>query len=152
MKLNLGSCGRTFPGFISVDIAPPADVIANLELSWPWEDSSIEAVAAYDVIEHIADRIHFMNELHRVMKPGARAEIEVPNATRGAGAFQDPTHKSFWTLNSWQYFQEGSNYRKRFAKPYGITARFKVLSLSEREHKDIHEMVWKIRVVLEAVK
>jgi hypothetical protein len=107
---------------------------------------------ALDIIEHIEDRIHFMNELHRVMEPGARATIEVPNASKGAGYFQDPTHKSPWCMNSFQYFEDGSFAVNRLAKSYGITARFKVLALSEREYRDTHEPVWKITAVLQAVK
>jgi len=39
-----------------------------------------------------------------------------------------------------------------FLESYGITARFKVLSLSERAYQDVHEEVWKITAILEAVK
>lgn len=152
MKLNLGACDRHFPGYLSVDIAPPADVVADLARPWPWADSTVEAVKAFDIIEHIEDKIHLMNELHRVCKAGARIEIEVPSATKGAGAFQDPTHKSYWTLNSFQYFQEGSNAHKRFARSYGITARFKIVGLAERQYQDVKEPVWKIMATLEAVK
>ena len=152
MKLNLGACDRKFPGFLSVDIAPPADVVTDLEQPWPWPDASVEAVKAFDIIEHLADKIFAMNELHRVMKSGARAELEIPSASHGAGAFQDPTHKSYWTMNSFQYFQDGSNAHKRFARSYGITARFKVVSLAERQYQDVKEPVWKILAVLEAVK
>lgn len=152
MKLNLGSCDRQFPGYLSVDIAPPADVVTDLAKRWPWADSTVEFVKAFDIIEHIEDKIHFMNELHRVCRSGAVVEIEVPSATHGAGWAQDPTHKSYWTMNSFQYFQVGSNAFKRFAKSYGITARFKVVSLTEREYKDVKETVWKIMAILEAVK
>ncbi len=152
MKLNLGACDRGFPGYLSVDVVPPADVVTDLAKVWPWADSTVDAVKAYDIMEHVEDKIHFMNELHRVCKPGARTEIEVPSATHGAGAFQDPTHKSYWTLNSFQYFQEGSNAHKRFSKSYGITARFKVVSLTEKQCRDVHEPVFKIVAVLEAMK
>lgn len=152
MKLNLGACDRAFPGYLSVDRVPPADVITDLSEKWPWADSTVEAVKAFDIIEHIEDKIHLMNEMHRVMKSGAKAEIEVPSATHGAGAFQDPTHKSYWTMNSFQYFQDGSNAHKRFARSYGITARFKVVSLAEKECRDVREPVFKIVVILEAVK
>lgn len=153
MRLNLGANDRKFPGFISVDIAPPADIICDL--SGPWDkfgDSTVLEVLAFDVIEHVADRIHFMNELHRVLVPGGKATIETPNASRGAGFWQDPTHRSGWVLNSFQYFEDGSFAHNRLAKSYGITARFKILSLGERSYKDAHEEVWKITAVLEAVK
>lgn len=152
MRLNLGACDRQFPGFLSVDICPPADIVADLAQRWPWADSTIEEVRAHDVIEHIADRIHFMNELHRVLMPGARARIETPNAARGAGYFQDPTHRSPWCLNSFQYFEAGSYAVQRLARAYGITARFKIIELSEKPYQDVREEVWKITAVLEAVK
>lgn len=152
MKLNLGCCDRAIPGFIGVDIAPPADVIADLSKRWPWPSSSVDEVVAFDVIEHIADRIHFMNELHRVLKAGSRATIETPNAAKGAGYFQDPTHVSPWCQNSFQYFESGSFAHKRLSKPYGITAAFRIVSLTERPYQDVHEQVWKITAILEAIK
>lgn len=152
MRLNLGACDRRIDGFVSVDICEPTDQIADLSRPWPWLDSSIEEVLAFDVIEHIADRIHFMNELHRVLQPGAQATIETPNASRGAGFFQDPTHKSPWVMNSFQYFEDGSFAHNRLARSYGITARFRIVSLSETSYRDKYEEVWKIRAVLEAVK
>jgi predicted SAM-dependent methyltransferase len=152
LRLNLGACDRRIAGFLSVDIVPPADVVADLSKPWPWDDSSVDEVMALDVIEHIEDRIHFMNELWRVLKPGRWAVIEVPNATAGAGGFQDPTHKSYWTKNSFQYFEEGSFAHKRLARSYGIRARFHVVTLTEHQVKDRYEPVWKIHAVLEAVK
>ena len=154
MKLNLGCADRAIDGFIGVDIAngPGVDQIADLSQRWPWEDSSVGEVKAFDVIEHIADRIHFMNELHRVLKPGGIACIEVPNATKGSGFAQDPTHVSHWCMNSFQYFREGSFAHKRLAKSYGITARFYVMQLTERMYQDEFEEVWKITAILAAAK
>ena len=152
MKLNLGSSDRQFPGFISVDIAPPADQIVDLSKPWPWPDSSVDEVRAHDVFEHLPDRIQTMNELWRVLQPGCTATIELPNAAHGAGQWQDPTHVSQWCMNSFQYFEHGSFATQRLAAAYGITARFKVVSLTEREYQDAHEKVWKITAVLQAVK
>jgi predicted SAM-dependent methyltransferase len=152
VRLNLGAADRKIDGFISVDICPPADQIVDLSKPWPWPCSSVDEIRAHDVIEHIADRIHFMNQMHRVLKPGARALIETPNAAHGAGFFQDPTHKSPWCLNSFQYFESGSFAHNRLAKSYGITAAFRIVSLDEREYQDVREMVWKITAILEALK
>lgn len=152
MKLNLGCADILIPGFTNVDIGPPADTIADLSLPWPWPDSSVSQVIAHDVIEHVADRIHFMNELWRVMVGGAKAEIITPNASRGAGYWQDPTHKSGWCLNSFQYYQAGSFAVNRLSALYGIKARFNILEIGESAYQDAYEEVWKIRVVLESVK
>lgn len=155
MRLNLGCADRHLPavdGWRNVDIAPPADELADLRLPWPWPDSSAEEVFAADIFEHLPDRIHTMNELWRVLKPGARATVEVPSASRGAGFAQDPTHISAWCLNSFQYFEAGSFAHQRLARAYGIRAAFRVLEISEREYQDVFEPVWKVRAVLEAVK
>lgn len=152
MRLNLGSCDRMFPGFTSVDIQPPADVVTDLESLWPWPTSSVDEILALDIVEHLRNRIFTMNEMWRVLKPGGRVTIETPNAARGAGAFQDPTHCSYWCLNSFQYYEAGSFAVQRLASSYGIVARFKIIELSEREFPDVRETVWKIRAILEAVK
>jgi predicted SAM-dependent methyltransferase len=152
LRLNLGCADRKLDGFLSVDIVPPADFVTDLSEKWPWADSSVAEIVGYDVIEHIADRIHFMNEMHRVLVPGGVATIETPNAMKGAGFWQDPTHKAGWVLNSFQYFEAGSFAHNRLAKSYGITAAFKVLKLSEQPYQDKYEEVWKITAVLEAVK
>ena len=46
MKLNLGSSDDRRPGFLSVDIAPPADVIHDLNTRWFPEDSTVDEIYA----------------------------------------------------------------------------------------------------------
>jgi SAM-dependent methyltransferase len=152
MRLNLGSCDRQFPGFLSVDIAPPADIICDLSQRWPWPDSSIEEVRSHDCFEHLPDRIRTMNSLYRVLVPGGRATVEVPSAAHGAGFACDPTHVSAWCLSSFEYFEDGAPCWLRFHEAYGITARFRVLSLVETPDPSHKEPVWKVTAILEAVK
>lgn len=156
MRLNLGCSDHRpeGPDWINVDRIPPADQIVDLAtLPWPWPENSVDEILARDIVEHLNDRIGSMNELHRVLKPGGRLEIITPNAARGAGFYQDPTHRTPWCMNSFQYFQAGSFAHRRLGKAYGIRAAFKILELGETmTGRDPHEEVWKIRAVLEAVK
>ncbi len=152
MRLNLGSCDRAFPGFTSVDLCPPADIVADLSQPWPWPDSSVDEVRAHDVFEHLPNRIQTMNELHRVLKPGARATVEVPSAAHGAGFACDPTHVSAWCMASFAYYEVGTGAHVRFARYYGITANFRVLSLRETPDNSHVEPVWKVTAILECVK
>ena len=97
-----------------------------------------------------------MNELHRVLKHGGIAKIEVPSASHGAGFAQDPTHVSQWCMNSFQYYERLEHKdefaRQRLGRLYGITARFKVRALHETEYMDKYEPVFKVHATLEAVK
>lgn len=152
LKLNLGANNDRRDGYLSVDLKPPADIVADLRNPWPWEDSTVDEVVASHIIEHLPDRIHTMNELWRVLKPGGKADIIVPSAAHGAGWAQDPTHCSAWCLNSFLYYQQGAAEYKRFHDSYGIKACFKVIQLAEEDYLHHYETVWIVRAVLEAVK
>lgn len=100
---DLGGAFACPPGWISVDREAPAAVVADLAARWPFKDSSVMAFRAHDIIEHVADKQHFMSELHRCLVPGGWALINVPS-TDGRGAWQDPTHVSFWNENAFWYW------------------------------------------------
>jgi SAM-dependent methyltransferase len=112
-------------GYVNVDICPPADQIVDLRENWPWPDCSVDEIIADNVIEHLPDKIHTMNEVWRVLRLGGTIVVTVPT-TDGSGAFQDPTHVSFWHRRSFLYFEAGCYYRNRLAQAYGIRAAFSV--------------------------
>ena len=165
LRLNLG-CADSFKDspVINVDRTfPPSWVIPKkyktqeVDLNvypWPWDDSSVEHIIAHDIIEHLPDRIGTMNEIWRVLAPGGQAEIIVPDALMGAGFLQDPTHVSMWTMNSFQYYMDGSFARGRLGDAYGIKARFRYAAGPARMHynPDPFDDVYKVHVTLEAVK
>jgi predicted SAM-dependent methyltransferase len=148
LKLNLGCSDNHMAGYLNVDVCQPCDLVADLNQPWPWETSSVDAINAWDCFEHLWDKRHTMNECHRVLKPGGNLDLFIPT-TDGRGAFQDPTHRSYWTPNDLFYFCEEYVEWARFRVAYGITARFKVISSG---HKEYSNKVWKLRAVLQAVK
>lgn len=149
MQLNLGCCDAPLPGFVNVDIvpAPGVDEVADLRQAWPWPDDSVEHARAWDIIEHLPDKIFTINELWRVLKPGGTVEIAVPT-TEGPGAWQDPTHVSFWNRRSFLYYEAGNPYRERFARSYGIRAKFRIV----QERTDHSLDGPRLTIWLEAVK
>ena len=77
-----------------------------------------------DFLEHLPDKQHTMNELHRCLMPGGYLISQTPS-TDGRGAFQDPTHVSFWNQNAFWYWT-----RRNLANFIGNqTTRFMVLNL-----------------------
>ena len=148
MKLNLGCADNLRPDYVNMDIVPRAGVeVADLREGWPWPDDSVEFILAHDIIEHLPDKIHTMNEAWRVLANGGVIEIGVPT-TDGFGAFQDPTHVSYWNQRSFLYYAAGNPYRERFAASYGIQAAFRILDATLRTGQDGPYLT----VTLEAVK
>jgi SAM-dependent methyltransferase len=117
MSLDIG-CGRNKrPGALGVDSNrdTAADVIADINRgSLPFRDGIFEKIWVVHVIEHVADVIATIEELHRVARPGATIIVETPHYT-DFSSFCDPTHR--WHLNSFsfRYFTEegGFSYYSR---------------------------------------
>lgn len=103
-----------------------ADVKTDLNLKWPFEDGSVGVFRAHDIIEHLHDPIYTMNEAWRCLVHGGLLLIEVPS-TDGRGAFQDPTHTSYWNSNSfWYYTREA---QQRYVRHVGCNCRFQVVRM-----------------------
>lgn len=70
------------------------DVVHDLnETPWPFADNSFDSVVAIHLVEHLKDLISFMNEAHRIIKPGGSLYIETPNAGADPDLeYADPTH------------------------------------------------------------
>jgi hypothetical protein len=114
-------------GYESVD-THHADVIANLEQRWPFEDNSIGVIRAHDAIEHLRDPIHTMNEAWRVLAHGGFLFIQVPSS-EGVGAHCDPTHRSFWNARSFRYYTEEKF--QRYIRHAGAQCRFQQLKIQK---------------------
>lgn len=125
VKVDL-CCGRNkHEGYIGVDYQRflGVDIVADLTKTFPFEDNSVDEIIMRDGLEHLPDKIHSMNELYRILKPGGVVTLIVPS-TNGMGAFQDPTHVSYWNLNSFQYYTKGI---LRDQYPDLIKAKFEIL-------------------------
>ena len=141
LRVDLGCGDRKPDNFVGVDVCPGlgVDIVADLNQRFPFPDNSVDELRAYDTIEHLVDRIHTMNEIWRICKPGAKVDILVPS-TDGRGAFQDPTHVSFWNINSFLYYCiDFPNYID-LCRKYGFKGAFKAVRLEDEEssHKVIH--------------
>lgn len=100
--LDLGGRFNHIPGTTSVDLVD-ADVCCDLNEVWPFEDNSVGVIIANDIFEHLREPLHAMKEAYRVLADGGMLLIHVPS-TDGRGAYQDPTHISFWNQNSFWYY------------------------------------------------
>jgi glycosyltransferase involved in cell wall biosynthesis len=121
--IDIGGRFNSPEEFTSVDLKD-ADINVDLNDDWPFEDSSVYCIRAFDIIEHLSDIMHTMSEIHRVLMPGGYALIRVPS-TDGRGAFQDPTHRTFFNINSFWYYTD----RETARYIDNTTIRFKAATL-----------------------
>ncbi len=75
-----------------------------------------------------------MNEIYRILVPGGWLLSRTPS-TDGRGAFQDPTHCSFWNPNSFWYYT-----KKEQAKYVpGVECRFQGARIWQSYPSEWHE-------------
>lgn len=126
--LNLG-CGKTKEsGQFGVDIMnfDCVDLIADLNEGIPLPSKTFKYVVGKDFLEHLKPEngIKIMEEIYRVLDFGGKFEFLVPSTDgNNMGAFQDPTHYSFWNEKKFWYFLD-DKYGKGFRALYNIDCRF----------------------------
>lgn len=147
VRVDLG-CGsvKTF-GFIGVDAIPYPGVDHVLNFAKDgltrFPESSVDMMRTIDFIEHIEDKVFTLEQIYRVLKHNATVYIQVPS-TDGRGAFQDPTHVSFWNENSFHDMYMNGLYR------YGAKYNFTVDSLITTQKNEMG-VCW-VQVTLRANK
>jgi|GEM_PF-4902788 len=67
-------------------------VLAEADQGMPLDEGSVDLVLAHHVIEHMEDPEGFMDECHRVLRPGGHLAVETPDIRRNRFFYDDPTH------------------------------------------------------------
>lgn len=107
MKLNLGCGSDIRQGYVNVDRAalPGVDVVHDLTvLPLPFDDGVADEALCLSILEHL-DCAPFLRDVHRILKPGGRAVIEVPHFT-SADMYRDPTHCNFFSTYTFTFFAQ----------------------------------------------
>jgi len=102
LKIDMG--GGLFPraGYTTID-QEDGNIICDLNEGIPLPDNSVGVINVSHVLQKVQDKSKIISEIYRVLSDGGWAFIEVPS-TDGRGAFQDPTHVSYWNQNSFEYY------------------------------------------------
>jgi SAM-dependent methyltransferase len=125
ISLDLGCGNKKRPNTVGVDFneRSAADIVHNLNISpYPFGDCSVDKIYIDNTLEHLDEPLKVMEELYRIVKPQGIVKVIVPYF-RSPAAFIDPTHKHFFTVESFAYYDSDHF----ICQHYDYTlARFKV--------------------------
>ena len=111
--LDVGCGTHKTPGALGIDFNPAtaADVIHDLDqYPWPLADDAFDRIVCSHIVEHIADFVRFMEEIHRVGRAGAAVDIVTPHFS-SRFSYTDPTHLRHLSLFSFDYFVDAPPFR-----------------------------------------
>tara|TARA_Y100000294_G_C8359114_1_gene257985 strand:- start:18 stop:512 length:495 start_codon:yes stop_codon:yes gene_type:complete len=112
VKLNLG-CGKDYKkGYINVDNTPyvKKDVDADLEkYPLPFKNNYADEIKCMAVLEHLESPLRFLEEVHRILKPGGKFKFRVPMAFSYVDSCS-LTHKSHFIPETFNHFLKKSKY------------------------------------------
>ncbi len=99
------------------------------------EDNSFDVVVSFQVIEHIKEDDQFLQEIHRVLKPGGKALISTPNI------------KKTLTRNPWHIREYTADQLTKLAmrifsrvEPKGIAGNEKVMEYYEKNKASVKKI------------
>jgi GT2 family glycosyltransferase len=98
IKLNLGSAGVEYPGYLSVDLYDQrAQVIMDIT-KLDFDENSVEEILASHVFEHLNPykTLNILKDWLSVLKPGGKLVMEMPNIEEQC--------KKFVTAGYWERF------------------------------------------------
>jgi predicted SAM-dependent methyltransferase len=93
LRLNLGARDRAIPGFKSMDCEqhPGVDIVGNVsDLSFIKDGEAVEIYASH-ILEHFphVDTLNVLKEWARVLEPGGKLYVGVPDFKRAVDIYQD---------------------------------------------------------------
>lgn len=131
MNLSIGAGMKRYADTVHLDRIqlPGIDVVWDLKnLPMPFKDAEFDNIIAEDIIEHIEDVIALMEDCWRILKLSGKINIRTTN-WRYEQAYRDPTHRHFFTMESFDFFCPETEVWKKYS--WYSTARFKKLEVRE---------------------
>lgn len=143
MKLDIGCGGTKYKGadgnddtWVGMDRIRFSGVDWCIDIGnerWPFADEGVSEARSCHFIEHLTaiERVHFCNELYRVLVPGGKCAVIAPHWS-SSRAYGDPTH-AWPPIGEYSFLYLDKNWRDTFAPhtdaehwPQGYACDFQV--------------------------
>ena len=131
------------PDVLHIDCrqTPVVDVVMDLNaMPWDLPSSWAEVVIADDIIEHLNDRIHAIEEIWRLLKANGLAHIRMPFYGH-AQAYRALDHQCYAALDSLDLFVPGTEYHRGYR--YYSACRFEKIACGYAGA----EIVWQLKKI-----
>jgi SAM-dependent methyltransferase len=115
---------------------PSANLTAASLPPLPYADASFDSVVSFQVIEHIRDDSLFLNEIHRVLRPGGVALLTTPN--RHLSLSRNPWHVREYTGEELSAL---ASLIFPFVEMKGITGNEKVMAYHDQNRKSVNRIM-----------
>ena len=79
-------------GIFKTNASVKSDVVADVSNPLPFEDNYADYIIAKHVVEHLIDFFTALKEWYRILKPGGKIIISLPDPRRCEAITCDPTH------------------------------------------------------------
>ncbi|MDC1066127.1 methyltransferase domain-containing protein [Candidatus Pseudothioglobus singularis] len=93
------------------------DIVTDINEGIPFEDNSVDEIHSYHFLEHVEDLNFLLKEMNRVIKEDGLIIGTVPHFSNPY-YFSDPTHKIFFGLYTFSYFDMEQKLFKRKVPTY----------------------------------
>ena len=104
VKLNLGCGVALLKGYLNTDKFKPYDKYLDLDvIPYPFKSNVFDRVVLISALEHTNNPTEILTECHRILKPKGLLIINVP-FYNSLNAFRCTTHKTYYTMNSFDGF------------------------------------------------
>lgn len=95
---------------IDINPGPKTDIVHDLNtFPWPFKDNVFDIILCKDIIEHLADTVKTMEEMHRIVKSRGIIKIYTPHFAH-PNSYRDPTHKHHFSFGTFDYFTGDIDY------------------------------------------
>jgi predicted SAM-dependent methyltransferase len=100
LRLNLGCGPNQLDGWVNVDLAGRPDLTLDLREPLPFDDGAAERIYSEHFLEHLerADARRLVREMRRVLAPGGRLRLGVPDTEWPLRAYASAEEDDYFRL------------------------------------------------------